>query len=120
MEEEIWVTVDFKPSYEVSNFGRIRNKNRNGFLKPWKINNSKGHLCVSLGRKNKYLVHRLVGYCFLGLDINNPNELICHKDDIAKHNFTWNLYVGDKSSNQLDFIRLMNERGEKHFNCKEK
>lgn len=114
----MWVVIDFKPTYSVSNFGRVRNNSRGKILKPWRLNNSKGHLCISLGRKNKFLIHRLVAYCFLGLKIENTDDLVCHKNDVATHNFVWNLYIGNKSTNQYDYNRLRIERGEKHPNKK--
>jgi len=45
------------------------------------------------------LVHRLMGYCFLGLDINNPSSMIDHINHNGLDNRFENLRVVDNAIN---------------------
>ena len=48
--------------YEISSLGKVRNKNTNRILKPWK----KGkYLAVNLGLGNPFYIHKLMGSVFL-------------------------------------------------------
>lgn len=88
--EEFRDVVGYEDLYEVSNEGRIRNKNTGRILKPNKIHN--GYLQVSLckdGERKPALVHRLVAQAFLP----NPNHYpqVNHKDEDKTNNSVDNL-----------------------------
>lgn len=115
-EQEIWKECPLHTSYEVSSFGRVRRKGRSACLKPWRMVRNKGYLMVGLGRCKRCTVHRLVAATFLGLDPSDTRVLVCHRDDNPLNNKVSNLYLGDKSTNQVDFNRLRIEKGERHPN----
>lgn len=107
MENEIWKdVVGFEGLYEVSNFGRVKSKERideyvsNGtimhrrrreaILFPKKIKT--GYLQVTLYKNGKCVysrVHRLVAEAFLPNPDNLP--IVNHKDEIKTNNFVNNL-----------------------------
>lgn len=94
--KEVWKPIKDFPSYEVSNLGRIRNKNthrikatakdNDGYLKTTLIIAANGHKVYK--RKT---VHRLVAEAFLGgkhpdLQVNHKNG---HKGDNRINNLEW-------------------------------
>ena len=88
--EEFRDVVGFEDLYEVSDEGRVRNKNTGRILKPNKIN--KGYLQVILckdGERKPALVHRLVAKAF----ISNPNHYpqVNHIDENKSNNHVENL-----------------------------
>lgn len=97
MEKEIWKDIKgYEGLYQVSNLGRVRSMDRYDSLKHFrkgrilkqsKINS--GYLTVSLGRNNRFLVHRIVAKTFL----NNPDNLPCinHKNNNKTDNRLSNL-----------------------------
>lgn len=86
---ETWKVIDGYENYEVSDQGRVRSL-EHGILKPWK--SKQGRCYVSLGRRNKKQVHRLVAFAFPeicgeyfeGAEIN-------HKDENPANNAAVNL-----------------------------
>lgn len=95
MEEEIWKDIEDFPSYEVSNFGKVRNKNTNKIKAVFKDND--GYVKVTLmtfnGEKKTYrkTIHRLVAEAFLGgphgkLQVNHING---KKGDNRLSNLEW-------------------------------
>jgi len=90
------VELEKFPGYFVDKEGRVFSSWAKGRqLKPAK-SGKKGYLQVSLyhrGFGKSVKIHRLVGYAFLGLDIDNPKIQIDHKDD-------------DKTNNKLDNLRI--------------
>ena len=54
--------------------------------------NNKGYLIIRLNGKN-YKIHRIVGYAFLGLDIDNPKQIIDHIDRNKQNNNMNNLRI---------------------------
>lgn len=97
--QEIFITINEFNNYEISNFGRVRNKETGCILKP---SIRKGYERVGLyseGERTYFSIHRLVGEYFLG----NPNDKpqINHKDGNKKNNFYGNLEWCTNSENQL-------------------
>lgn len=81
---EIWKdTVEDPKNYEVSNFGRVRNKNTGKVLKC--SSKSNGYLSVTLayGKHKDISVHRIVANAFI--DNKENLKYVNHKDE-NKHN----------------------------------
>lgn len=93
MEEkiEIWKKITgYKKTYEVSNFGRIKNIKKNIILKP-QINNH-GYCMIALYKNKKfknYRVHRLVAQAFIPNYDKKP--VIDHIDGNKQNNHFKNL-----------------------------
>ena len=68
-DKEIWAPVDGFEGYEVSTYGRVKNKKRGNILKPRKTGNYY-YFHFELNGKN-YALHRLVAQAF----IPNPQKL---------------------------------------------
>lgn len=91
---EEWRPIPDFPQYEVSNFGRVRNRNHKGcgprLLRP---GNVRGYQCVALSRDGKMFnrkVHRLVLEVFVG---PCPDGYACAHND------------GDRANNRLGNLR---------------
>jgi hypothetical protein len=66
------------------------------------FNKTKGYLNLTLHHKYKrkdYKVHRLVAFCFLGLDIENTKQMIDHIDRDILNNFVSNLRIVTNQQN---------------------
>lgn len=105
MTREEWRDIEDYPNYEVSNIGRVRNKNTGRILS--QNDNGCGYLHVSLWKDGKgcsKYVHRLVGEAF----IPNPEnkETINHKDLQPYNNFVDNLEWATYSENNAYGDRL--------------
>lgn len=101
--DEIWRTIEGWGNHEVSNTGRIRAKDRiivdkNGLVKKCKgkmLNGSNDYLgykvvvLTDYGRKQRYLVHRLVASAFIPNPENKP--YINHIDNNPGNNVVTNL-----------------------------
>ena len=89
MEEiEIWKNITGFENYEVSSFGKVRNKKTGRVLKS---SNHGGYYCVGLSniKTKTYSVHRLVCQAFIP---NNENkEHVNHKDKNSLNNNVRNL-----------------------------
>ena len=68
-------------------------------------NRNTGYKCIHIGNKS-YFVHRIVGYLFLGLDIENLKEMIDHID-------------GNVINNKLENLRIVTQQ-QNSFNTKAK
>lgn len=55
-----------------------------------------GYKCIHIGNK-KYLLHRILGMLFLGLDINDTKQHIDHID-------------GNRSNNELSNLRIVTQQ----------
>lgn len=106
---EIWKTTPINKDYEVSNYGKVRSKDRTikcadgrvrsikGKTIKGKVN--KGYYVVSLGRKASISIHRLVALSFL----ENPNNYQCinHIDGNKQNNNACNLEWCNYSQNLI-------------------
>jgi len=85
---------------------RYRDKANGRFKKGWSeakgsIDNTTGYLRTRLNRKD-FLKHRIVGYAFLGLDIDNPKQLIDHIDRNKQNNNMNNLRIVSHQENNFN------------------
>ena len=80
--------------------GDIYIKEKDDSWRKLKFCNNKGeYKILSINRKN-YLVHRVIAYLFLGLDIDNPKQIIDHIDRNPSNNKIENLRIVSYSQNQ--------------------
>lgn len=96
----------FNGFYKIDKQANIFSKNGEYKMKPFK--HSWWYLRVSLCKNwiaKTYYLHRLMGATFLGLDINNENDLICHKDDNKQNNSIENLFIWSFKDNMQDMIK---------------
>ena len=117
--EEIWRPVQgFEGHYSVSNNARVRSEDRKvvrkdsnlSFLKGKVLaqtpNVVSGHLYVSFtkaGKRDTFLVHRLVAEAFIPNPENLP--LVRHLNDVPGDNRLENLAWGTKRDNSYDAVR---------------
>ena len=90
---EVW--KDFNSNYQVSNLGRVRNK-ETGEIKKEFIEENHCYVRLYFNSKHRdYAVHRLVAYCFLpfipeqGLTYEDYD--VHHIDEVPWHNVSSNL-----------------------------
>lgn len=85
------------PNYLIYEDGRVFSKITNKFLKPFI---AQGYYCISLGRKKKKSIHRLIAENFL----ENPNNYpeVDHIDRNPKNNNINNLRWVSRVDNQLN------------------
>ena len=106
--DEIFKKIDkvdemYFDSYEISNYGNIRNIKRNKFLSPTNGEYHRFLLSPINGEKKLYSAHRLVAICFLQKN-NDPNMVVNHKDKNKKNNFVENLEFCTHSQNTIHSI----------------
>lgn len=111
--EEEWRPVSYNTNYEVSNLGRIKriadgpNTHKGRVLKPY-ISKKNGYAYIKiscLGKRKKFLVHRLVAIAFLGEpSVALPH--VNHLDAVRSNNTATNLEWTDKSGNMKHCIKL--------------
>lgn len=85
---EVWIDTNRFPHYEVSTYGRIRNKRSGHILKP-QVDRD-GYLKVSIGNSDNISVHRLVCESFYGPPVNNRMQ-VNHIDGNRQNNHVTNL-----------------------------
>ena len=116
---EIWKPIiSYEDSYEVSNWGRIKSKERfflrKNNIKPYhkkerilKIqNNGNGYYFINLSKNNNvviHYVHRLVALHFLDSPNNKPT--VNHKDGDKSNNHVDNLEWNTNSENQIHALK---------------
>ena len=89
VDTEVWKASSEYENYEVSSFGKVRNKNTGRILKPA---NSGGYMTVGLsckGKTSSHVVHRLVAVEFLENPENKAH--VNHKDKNRSNNNISNL-----------------------------
>ena len=95
---EVWRTIDGFENYQVSNLGKVKNKNTNRVLKKELV---KGYFRVSLsknGKVKRFQVHRLVATAFY---INfNDKKCVNHTNGIKTDNRSINLEWVTYSENE--------------------
>lgn len=92
-------------NYSVSNLGRIRNDEKDTILAP-RVH-TLGYYSVRLGRKQQFLIHRLVAEAFLPLP-TQEGMVIDHINRIKTDNRVENLRWVTKSQNALNSQRTEN------------
>lgn len=97
---------DLKYDYEISKSGEIRNNTTNKLLKPFKRSKKDNSYLAIRFKLNDdtlktYSVHRLMGFVFLGLDLDDKEKIINHKD-------------GKKSNNNLSNLEILSYKENIH------
>ena len=107
---ERWETLPDFPKYQISDSGKIMNRETQHILTPYK--NHKGYLKVAIigtdGKPHKKRVHRLVAQTF----IPNTNGLpeVNHKNLNKQDNTVTNLEWVTGEENREHYKRMKNER----------
>ncbi|WP_406817397.1 HNH endonuclease [Mycobacterium sp. M23085] len=95
---EVWLPAwGFEDSYDVSTFGRVRNRRTGRILAA-----SGRYPSVRLGGRT-VAVHRLMGETYLGGPW--PGQVVCHQDDDPNNLWICNLAYGSRRDNAADAIR---------------
>ena len=113
ISQEIWKSTVQSVRYEVSNFGRVRNRDTGRFLKP---SNTNGYRTVSFYVSNQagqkgFRVHRLVAEAFLPNPRGKP--IVNHKDGNRSNNHVDNLEWCSESYNSQHAIHILGRSGAK-------
>ena len=101
---EEWKVIEKAKNYEISNFGKVRNKNTKKILTPTAIN---GYLSVGLRINNKTVtsfIHRLVAESFVLC--SDETYVVNHKDGIKINNHLENLEWVSQSENGKHAYRI--------------
>lgn len=103
MSEVVWKKFH---SIEVSNTGLVKTeRNPDGYIG---TDNGHGYKVVSViidGKQKNLRVHRLIGFLFLGLDIENNKQQMNHKNHDKSDNRIENLEIVDQRENQQKLIK---------------
>ena len=121
-KDEVWKEItdlnipNIRPTYAVSNYGRVANINTRIILKPSTINS--GYLKVSLyrldGSRIDCTIHRLVMSVFTNVPYTN-DEVVNHKDTTKMHNLYTNLeWTSYSGNNQHAYDNNLRPVGEAH------
>ena len=87
---EQWRNCTENPNYEVSSFGRVRNKST--LLVREQVRSKNGYMTVMFNMSGKnvlFYVHRLIASAFI--DNHKNLETVNHKDHNRQNNCIWNL-----------------------------
>lgn len=109
MNQEIWITLEKFPNYEISDTGKVRAKNylKMGIVKELRQYNKRGYMSVTIpdntGKLTQIMVHRLVAMAFLENKNNKPQ--VNHKDSNRSNNNLSNLEWCDSFENMQHYER---------------
>tara|TARA_R110002126_G_scaffold183604_2_gene332139 strand:+ start:202 stop:684 length:483 start_codon:yes stop_codon:yes gene_type:complete len=88
--------------------GRVERTDKRFKIPKWRPVNltskSRGQFQIEINGKN-YLVHRLIAACFLGLNIENLEDVIDHRDGNPSNNFVENLRITSGQGNDWNQTR---------------
>ena len=79
-----------------------RNPNKDEYYEKKCFKNNKGYLNLQLNHKYKrksYLIHRIIAFAFLELDIENTKQVINHQDIDKSNNVVSNLRIVTNQQN---------------------
>jgi hypothetical protein len=101
---EAYMPVDDYSNYEVSNYGRVRNRKTGRILKS-KLNNY-GYECVTLfdgmSKAKHFTIHRLVLLAFEGSSKDLNQKCVDHVDNNRTNNCLFNLRWVSPQQNQFN------------------
>ena len=114
--QEIWKPIKgYEGLYEVSNFGRVKNKNTNKILKPIDSHGYKYvHLCNKHHIRKNQAIHRLVALHFINIDKDKIQ--VNHKDGNKSNNCINNLEWCSSRDNSLHKVNYL-KKGIKKVKC---
>ncbi len=116
MKKEIWKTIKAFKKYQVSSFGRVRNKSNKYILKPYKTSSGNSLACLQRfdGRCTFRSIARLM---MLAFKKKPPKFTPTFKDGDVKNLSLDNLKRGTRSENALNIRRRKNKmRGVSKYN----
>lgn len=116
MKKEVWKTIKAFKKYQVSSFGRVRNKSTEYILKPYKTLSGSSLVCLQRfdGRSTYRSIARLM---MLAFKKKPPKFTPTFKDGDVKNLSLDNLKRGTRSENLLNIRRRKNKmRGVSKYN----
>lgn len=87
---EEWKDINgYEERYQISNTGKVMNKQNGNILSP--CNNGNSYMSVQLGRGKRFYIHRLVGQHFLSNtnDYKEMNHINGNRQDNNINNLEW-------------------------------
>ena len=118
LEGEIWKTVAGHENYEVSNLGRVRSKNKDGYILLTPVpnkNNGRLYVGISKGEKIKKNIQlsRLVAFAFCQGHTEERNT-VNHKDGNVQNCTAENLEWMSQSENNTHSYRALGRKINRH------
>ena len=113
MSLEMWKTIDGYEDYEVSSWGKVRNRVTGDLISQEK--NPKGYMRVSIGavgKRHHLKVHRLVAAAFIPNPERKPQ--VNHKDGNNRNNSYTNLEWVTDEENKAHQRTMLNEVNKEH------
>jgi hypothetical protein len=81
--------------------GKIESFHHNKWRESNGVKRNTGYYRIQINYKH-YLKHRVIGFAFLGLDIDNPNQQIDHIDRVRHNNNVSNLRIVTSQQNKFN------------------
>ena len=101
---ELFITIDYAPNYEVSNYGRVRNIKLNRFLE------GRPNICMCVdGKRVKRRVDNLVAFAFHPITETTTYNLCAYVKDNKKQRSADNLFIVNNSWGDMVEYRLSNK-----------